>query len=100
RKFPQQQIDKLKSIDEIQRVEGKVGEANMLVDKAQAYQQDAAAIATGELGELKAIPDAIEDRVASLDEVQELQKQTGEMTKYQELIASGNDPTAIKAQAK
>jgi hypothetical protein len=100
RKFPEQQIDKLKSINEIQRVEGKVGEANELVDKAQAYQQDAAAIATGELDELKAIPDAIEDRVASLDEVQELQKQTGEMTKYQDLITSGNDPTAIKAQAK
>lgn len=100
RNVPQAQIDRLKSIDEVQRVQGKVGEANGIVDKAQAYQQDAAAITRGDIGELEAIPGAIENKVASLDEVKELQKQTGEISKYQDMISSGNNPEAIKAQAK
>lgn len=98
--IPQQQIDRIKSIDEVERIQGKAGEANALIDKAQAYQSDAAALAKGDIGELEAIPDAVENKVASLDEVKDMQKQTGEMTQYQEMLSKGNDPEAMKALAK
>jgi hypothetical protein len=98
--IPQQQVDRLKSIDEVEALQGMAGQANAVVDKAQAYQKDATNLVQGNIGELEAIPEAIEQRVAALDEVQELQKQTGEMTKYENMLASGNDPEALKPMAK
>jgi hypothetical protein len=97
---PQQQADRLKSIDEVEALQGKAGQANGVIDKAQAYQKDATNLVQGNIGELEAIPEAIEQRVASLDEMQELQKQTGEIAKYQDILASGNDPEALKSMAK
>jgi hypothetical protein len=97
---PQRQIDQLKAMEEVQAVEGKVGEANTLIDKTQACQKDVASLVKGKVGDLETIPEAIEKRVVSMAEMQELQKQTGEITKYQDLLASGNDPEALKTMAK
>jgi hypothetical protein len=98
--IPQQQVDRLKSIDEVQKVQGKAGQANAIVDKAQAYQEDVSNIVKGDLGEVKEIPKAIESRIAQMDEMKDMQKVTGEMGQYQSMIAKGNDPEALKAMAK
>jgi hypothetical protein len=103
--IPQQQIDRLNpmaigSIDEVEAIQDKAGQANALIDKAQAYQQDVSKIAQGDLSQVEEIPKAIESRIASMDEMKELQKQTGQVTQYQEMLAKGNDPEALKAMAK
>lgn len=98
--IPQQQVDRVKSIDGVQAVEGKLDAANQLTDKAQAYQQDVSNIAKGDLGEVKEIPKAMEERVMKMDELGELQKQSAEATKYQDMLSKGNDPDAMKALAK
>jgi hypothetical protein len=95
-----QQIDRLKSIDEVEAIQGKAGQANAMIDKAQAYQQDVSKIANGDLSQVEEIPKAIENRIASMDEMQELQKQTAQVTQYQDMLAKGNDPEALKAMAK
>jgi archaellum component FlaC len=97
---PQQQIDKVKSIEEIQGAKEKVGELNSAADKAQAYGNDVTKIAQGDLGEVKQIPEAIEGKATSLDEIKELEKQTGELNKAKGMIDKGKDPEALKEMAK
>jgi hypothetical protein len=98
--IPQQQIHRIKSIDEVEAIQGKAGQANALIDKAQAYQQDVSKIAQGDLSQVEEIPKAIENRIANMDEMKELQEQTGQVTQYQAMLAKGNDPEALKAMAK
>jgi hypothetical protein len=100
KEIPQQQIDRLKSIDEVQAIQGKAGQVNAFVDKAQGYQQDVTKIANGNFAQVEEIPKAIENRIASMDEMKELQKQTSQVTQYQDMLAKGNDPEALKAMAK
>ncbi len=97
--LPQQQIDKVKSVDAVQGAQQKVGDLNKTTDKLQAYQGDAKNIASGDLGEVKTIPDALEKKASSLDEIKELQAQSGEITKAQEMLKAGNDPEAMKQLA-
>jgi hypothetical protein len=98
--LPQQKISQIQSMDQVQLVQGKANQVNDIVDKAQVYQQEVSQIAQGELGEVKAIPEAIEGKLAGLDEVSEMQKYTGEMNQYQEMFSKGNDPNALKELAK
>ena len=102
--IPQQQIDKIKGIDQVQAVQEKVGQANALIDKGQAYGEDLQRIAKGNVSDLKEIPQAIESKivnqVSGLEGVSDLQKYTGEMGQYQQMIAKGNDPEALKTLAK
>ncbi|HZY78797.1 MAG TPA: hypothetical protein VFE50_04695 [Cyclobacteriaceae bacterium] len=97
---PQQQIDKVKSIDEVQNVQGKVGDLNKATDKVQQYEGDVKNIAQGNVGEVKQIPDAIENKAKSLDEIKELQAQTGELNKAREMVDKGKNPEALKAMGK
>jgi hypothetical protein len=97
---PQQQIDKLKSVEQVQVAQDKLGQANELTDKAQAYSSDVKNIAQGNLEEVKELPNGLEQQALKLDEVQELQKQSGELGKMQEMAGKGNDPEAMKALAK
>jgi len=97
---PQQQIDKVKSIDEVQNVTGKVGDINKATDKVQQYEGDVKSIAEGNVGEVKQIPDAIENKAKSLDEIKELQTQTGELNKAKEMVDKGKDPKALQGMAK
>jgi hypothetical protein len=104
---PTQQIDKLKSIDEIQTAKEKVGDLNNATDKVQSYQGEIKKVASGDLNEVKEIPGAIEKKAGSLDEIKDLQKQTGEIDKAKgeldKIKAMGdkaNDPEAMKQMAK
>jgi hypothetical protein len=97
---PQQQLEKIKSIDEIQTVRDKVGDINTATDKVQAYEGDIKNIAQGNIGEVKAIPDAIENKAAGLDELKDLQAQTAEIDKLKDLSSKANDPKAMKEMAK
>jgi hypothetical protein len=98
--LPQEQIGKVKSIEEVQAAQGKLGEANALTDQVQTYGEDAKNIAQGEWGEVKQVPEALEGRVKKLDGVDQLTKQNEGLSEYQELIGKGNDPEAMKQLAK
>lgn len=98
--MPQEKLGELKSVEEVSQISGKLSEANELTDKAQAYQGDLKNVAQGELGEVKQLPEALEGQAKRLEEVQALEKQTGEMNKYQNLVGKGNDPEALKGLAK
>jgi hypothetical protein len=97
---PQEQITRIKSIDEVKGVQDKLGQANELTDKAQAYGGEVKSIASGDLGEVKELPKALEEKVSNLDELKELEKQTGGLSEYKDMIGKGNDPEALKEMAK
>jgi hypothetical protein len=99
---PQQKIDQMKSVDELKTVQEKAGKVNEITDKTQGYGQDVKNIANGDLGEVKSIPDAIENKAKSLDEIKELEKHQGlgELDKYKGMAQNANSAEGLKAEMK
>ena len=97
--IPQEQIGKVKSIDEVKGVQDKLGAANSITDKAQAYGGDVKNVAQGNLGEVKEAPKALENKAMKLDEVKGLQKEAGAFDQYKDMATKGNDPEAMKQLA-
>lgn len=95
-------VGQLKSIDELKNVQEKIGNVSEITDKAQEYGNDVKNIADGKLGEVKSIPDAIENKAKELDEIKELEKHQGlgEMDKYKDMADAAKDPEAMKELAK
>ena len=94
---PQQQ---LQSVEQLQVAKEKVGDINQVTDKLQSYQGDVKNIANNNVGDVKEIPKTIESKVGNLDEIKDLQKQTGELDKAKGMIDKGKDAEALKKMAK
>lgn len=92
---PQEQLAKVKSAEEVQQVQQNLNKANVLTDKAQAFQGDAKAIAQGDLNEVKELPNAIEQQTAKLEEVQVLQKEAGQLNEVKNVADMAKDPEAL-----
>ena len=99
REIPEHYLDKVRSAEEVQVVQGKVAKANEVIDKAQAYEQDVINIASGDLDGVKEIPKVIESRVARMDGVAGLEEYQGEINQYKEMISQGNDLKAVSVVA-
>lgn len=93
---PQQQIDKVKSIDEIKTAQDKLGDVNTATDKIQSYQSDVKNISQGNLDEVKDIPGAIENKAGELDEIKALGEQNAELEKAKAMV----DQDGMKEMAK
>lgn len=91
---------KIGEIDQLNGVKDKLGDANQVTDKIQSYQGDVSKIANGDLANTKEIPQTFENKVASVDELKDLQKQSGELDKAKGMIGQGNDPEAMKKMAE
>lgn len=96
--LPQQQMDKVKSIDELKSAQSKLSEADAITDKAQGYSKDMKNIAKGDLNEVKELPNAAEGQIKKLDEVKALQKETGQFDQHKELAEKAKDPKALKEE--
>ncbi|PZR03399.1 MAG: hypothetical protein DI539_26305 [Flavobacterium psychrophilum] len=93
--LPQEQIKKVKSIDELQSAQSKLGEANAITEKAQKDVQN---IAKGDLKEVKELPKAAEEQAGKLG-MDELQKETGQFEQYTDMNDKLKDPESLKAEA-
>lgn len=98
--LPREEINKVKSLEEVKTAQNKVGEVNALTDKTQAYSEDVKSIANGDISNVKQLPKDMEAQALKLEGVSELQKQSGEFNQYKELVGKGNDPKAIEELAK
>lgn len=96
---PTEQLNKVKSIDEIKGAQSQLGRANDITDKAQGYTSDVKNVASGNLSEVKEAPKALEQQVTKLDEVSGIQKEAGAFGQYKNLAGKGNDPEAMKKLA-
>ncbi|MEI9920679.1 MAG: hypothetical protein WDO14_18085 [Bacteroidota bacterium] len=95
------------NINQLNSAKENLGEVNQVTDKLQSYQGDVKNITNGDLSEVKSVPNAIENKVTSLNEIKELQTQTGEMNKatgqldeIKGMAGKANDPEAMKTMAK
>lgn len=100
RSVPQQQIDKVRSIDEVKTAQDKLGDANQITDKAQSYSGDVRNIASGNFDDTKSIQSAAEQKAGELSEVKDLGKQTAQINEAKGMIDKGKDPEAMKNMAK
>ncbi len=96
--LPQEQIEKVKSIDELQSAQSKLGEANAITDKAQGYGKDIQNIAKGDLKEVKELPKAAEEQAGKLG-MNELKEETGKFDEYKQMAEKAKDPKALKEEA-
>jgi hypothetical protein len=97
--LPNEQLQRIRSAEEIKTVQEKVGDLNKSIDDVQAYGEDAKNIAKGNVEDVKALPDAIENKAKNIDAVKELEKQNAEIAAVKELVGKGNDTEALKQEA-
>lgn len=98
--LPQEQIEKVKSSETIQHSQEKITKANEVTDRAQSYEGDAKAIATGNVAEVKNVADEAQVKVQNIDKLKALEQQSSEVNKAKGMIPSGNKPDELKTLAK
>jgi hypothetical protein len=97
---PQEQINKVTSIEEVQKAKESLGKVNEITDKAQSYQGDVKNIADGKMGEVKELPKTLENQATKLDEVKDFQKQSGALGQYTALTDEDKARQMLMQQAK
>lgn len=98
--LPQEKLNELKLVDEVSRVQSGVTQANELTDKVQSYQGDVKNIAQGNIGDVEALPRALEEEAMKMDELSGFQDQTGKLDEYKSLADKASDPNAMKEEAQ
>lgn len=96
--MPQEQIGKVKSIDEIQSAQAKLGEANVITDKAQEYSKEVKNITKGDLSETKELSGAAEKKAGEMG-MDQFKKETGQFDQYKQMAEKAKDPKALKEEA-
>lgn len=91
--------EKLPGADELSQVQQTLGQVGEVTSQVQGYSADVKNIASGNLEQVEQLPQALEQQLMKLDDVQGLQEQTEALDEYKELAAIGNDPEALKEQA-
>lgn len=97
--IPQEQIGKVKGLDEVSAAQDKLGKANAITDKAQGYGDDLKNVSQGNLGELKEAPKALEQQVTRIDEVGGIQKEAAQFDQYKQMGDKVGDPEVLKQEA-
>lgn len=92
--IPKEKLGELTSIEGIKDNAGKVSE---VTDQINSYSGDAKNLAQGNLESLEQLPEALEEKVSSLEEIKEVQKEVAPANDYMEMIKKWNsDPEVAK----
>jgi hypothetical protein len=92
-----QKLPDVNGMEGVKDVQANLGKVNEISGKVKGYQGDIKNIAEGNLDEVKQLPQEIENKVASLDQVKGIEGQAGQ---YKELMAKWNsDPAVAKELA-
>ena len=92
-----QKLPDVKGMEGVKDVQANLGKVNEISGKVKGYQGDIKNIAEGNLDEVKQLPQEIENKVASMAQVQGIE---GQAAQYKELMAKWNsDPAVAKELA-
>jgi hypothetical protein len=91
-------LDGLKGLGDLPKVETPLGNLGDVTKQAEGLGSDIKNISQGNLNEVKAVPDAIEQQAGKLPGVDELQKQTDIANGYKDQLSGLNNPDAMKQQ--
>jgi len=87
------------NIADFPQIETPLGDVSQVTDQIKGVSEDVKNIASGNLEDVKNIPQTIEQQASRIDGVQELQDATGVTDQYKEQLSALNDPEALKKQA-
>lgn len=90
------ELPALDELNGIQEQFGKVGEAT---NQIGGYSEDLKNISSGNLGEVKQVPEKLESEAVKIGDAGVLSEKSQELDGYKEMIASGGDKEAMKQQA-
>ncbi len=94
--LPQEELGKIKGMDELKKAQGTMGQVNEVTGKIDGYSKDVKTISSGNLNDMEQLPKELENRVSKLEEVQGIQKQTQALDQYKKMAT---DEEALKQQA-
>jgi hypothetical protein len=83
---------------ELKDVQGSIGDISSVTDKAGAYGNDARNLASGNLNEVKEIPQALETKAGDLSGFSKIQGETKVLDEYKDQLGQLQDPEAMKGQ--
>jgi len=98
--LPQQQINKIKSADEVSSAQKGLSQANAITDKVQGFGNDVTNISDGNFNQVKELPNTLEQEIMSRDELNGFSEHTGKMKEYTDVLQAAGDSEAIKKEAK
>lgn len=86
------QLNNLEEIEKINDVKDKIGEVSEITEKAGEYGKDLKNIEGGDVGEIKAIPKELENRVSDVNEIRGLKTEMGVADKSMKDLEKLKDP--------
>ena len=88
-------VGDLKTPDEVKKIQEKLSKVHKVSDQVKGYQEDLQNLKEGDLGRLEEIPDAIEERVENLEQLDGLKE---EIKNFDEIKKKWNDPEVLKEE--
>jgi len=98
--IPQQQLDKMNSVNGVEQVQSGLEKANDMTDKVQSYGSDVKSMAQGDFENVNELPATLEEEAMKINELTELQDQTGTLDNYRSLAEKAKDPNALMEEVK
>jgi hypothetical protein len=87
------------SLPELDGLETPIGDLGTAADQMKGMQSDVKSITEGNLNDVSALPQTLEEQALKLEGVSELQKQSGVIDEYKGNLENLNDPEAAKKEA-
>lgn len=98
--IPKEKLGELTNIEGIKEVQDKAGKVSEVTGQINGYTGDAKNLAQGSVENLDQLPEALEEKVASLEEMEDVQKEVAPANDYMEMIKKWNsDPEVAKELA-
>ncbi len=92
-------IGKLGEVIDAPDLDKSLGEVGEVTEQLKGYQEDISNITEGNLDEVKALPETIEQKAAEHAGISELEKGAGELGAYQEQLEALGDAESAKEKA-
>jgi hypothetical protein len=89
----------LDNADLLPEIKTPVGDVGQLSQQANAYQDDIKNITEGNLNDVQALPETIEEQASKVEGIDELQKQSGVIDQHKAKLDDLNDPDKAKEKA-
>ncbi|MFZ1807626.1 MAG: hypothetical protein WAU36_10410 [Cyclobacteriaceae bacterium] len=89
----------LPAMDELNGVQEQLGKVGEATGQIGGYSEDLKSISSGNLGEVKQVPEKLESEAVKMGNADVLSEKSQELDGYKGMIAAGGDKEAMKQQA-
>lgn len=89
----------LPAVDELNGIQEEFGKVGEVTSQAGSYSEDLKNISSGNLEEVKQVPEKMESEAVKMSNADMLSEKSQELDGYKQMIAAGGDKEALKQQA-